>query len=125
MSLSLKYDSLLYDYTQGVAAHLFLASDAPQTVRKVRWQWLARDRRGKVFAQGKGVADSIAPQEVIPLGSLALRPPPETALGPVFVEVGLNDEGGRLLVERLHVLGASALEYPLAGLLAKGLKDRR
>ena len=97
VSLSLKYPSLLYDSAQGVSAQLFLVSDAPGTVRHLRWHWQARDRRGKVFAQGSGVADSIEPQGVIPLESLTLRPPPETALGPVFVELGLDDAEGRML----------------------------
>lgn len=123
VSLSLKYASLLYDPATGVSAQLFLASDAPRTVRKLRWHWQARDRRGKVFSRGSGVTDSIEPQGVIPLDSVTLRPPPETVLGPVFIELGLDDAKGRTLVERLHVFGATALQAPLAGLLAKGLRD--
>jgi beta-mannosidase len=124
VSLSLKYPSLLYDSAQGVTAQLFLASDAPETARKLRWHWQSRDRRGKVFSRGSGVADSIEPQGVIPLAPVTLRPPPETALGPVFIELGLDDANGRTLVERLHVFGATALQAPLAGLLANGLQDR-
>ena len=124
VSLSLKYSSLLYDPAQGVSAQLVLTSDAPETARRLRWHWQARDRRGKVFAHGSGVADSIAPQSVIPLDSMTLRPPPETALGPVFVELGLDDAEGRTLAERLHVFGAATLQAPLAGLLANGLQDR-
>ena len=124
VSLTLKYPSLLYDSAKGVSAQLFLASDAPATARNLHWHWQARDRRGKVFAHGNGVADSITPQGVLPLESITLRPPPETALGPVFVELGLQDADGQTLVERLHVFGAAALQAPLAGLWAKGLQDR-
>ena len=124
VSLSLKYPSLLYDPATGVSAQLFLTSDAPETTHKLRWHWQARDRRGKVFARSSGVSDSIEPQGVILLESVTLRPPPETALGPVFVELGLTDAKGRTLVERLHIFGAAALQAPLAGLLAKGLPDQ-
>jgi len=124
VSLSLKYASLLYDSAKGVSAQLFLTSDAPETARKLRWQWRARDRRGKVFAHGTGIVDSITPQGVIPVESVTLRPPPETALGPVFVELGLQDADGQTLVERLHVFGAAALQAPLAGLFANGMQDR-
>jgi beta-mannosidase len=124
VSLSLRYDSVFYHVKAGIEAELFLTSDAQRAATNLRWKWLARDRRGKVFARGSGVADSIEPQGVIPLKSLALRPPPETALGPVFVELGLDDAEGRPLVERLHVFGATALQAPLAGLVAKGLQDQ-
>ena len=77
VSLSLKYPSLLYDSAQGVSAQLLLASDAPETLRNLHWHWLARDRRGRVFAQGSGVAESITPQGVIPLESVTLHPPPQ------------------------------------------------
>ncbi|MCX6921624.1 MAG: hypothetical protein NT154_00160, partial [Verrucomicrobia bacterium] len=124
VSLSLKYSSLLYDPARGISAQLFLTSDAPETARKVRWHWQARDRRGKVFAHVSGVADSIAPQGVIPLESVTLRPPPETVLGPVFVELGLDDAEGRTLAERVHVFGAATLQAPFAGLLSTGVPDR-
>ena len=124
VSLSLQYPSLLYDPATGVSAQLFLASDAPATARHLHWHWRARDRHGKMFAEGSGVTDAIQPQGVIPLESLRLRPPRETALGPVFVELALTDAQGRTLAERLHVFGARAVRGPLAGLLRNGLPDR-
>jgi len=124
VSLSLKYPSLLYDPKQGVRAQLFLTSDASGTTRQLRWHWLARDRRGQVFARGAGLTHSLEPQGVIPLDSLVLHPPPETALGPVFVELELHDAEGRRLAERLHVFGAAAVQRPLAGLLVRGWPDR-
>ncbi len=123
LSLSLKYPSLLYDPAQGIPAQLFLASDAPATARQLRWHWKARDRRGTVFAQGQGVVDSIEPQGVRRLETLTLRPPPETALGPVFVELGLSDARGGPLVERLHLFGAASVQGPFSGLLRSGLPD--
>ena len=76
-----------------------------------------------VFAHGSGITDSIEPLEVILLSPLNLRPPPVTALGPVFVELALADAQDSMRVERLHVFGVTGVQGPLAGLLATGLSD--
>jgi beta-mannosidase len=123
VSLSLKYDSLLYDLAQGVSTQLFLASDAPATERQLHWRWLARDRCGQVFAQDQGTAAEIAPQEVIRLATMTLQPPKKTAYGPLFVEMRLSDDSGRLLTERIHVFGVAGSTAPLGGLLKAQLPD--
>jgi beta-mannosidase len=122
IALSLKYDSLLYEPKTGVRAELFLVSDAPQPVKNLRWKWLARDRRGHVFAQGNGKA-SISPIEVKSLGTISFQPPAKTAFGPVFVELRLEDAAGKILTERLHVFGPSGVADPLRGLIDNRLPD--
>jgi hypothetical protein len=116
LSLSLQYDSLLYDPATGVKAELWIVSDAPQPVQGLRWQWLARDRRGQVFARDLGTA-AIGPQEAKRLGTLELKPPAKTALGPIFVEMMLHNAAGSLLGERMHVFGVATANDPLGGLL--------
>ena len=116
LSLSLKYDSPFYPLDTGIKAELFLTSDAPQPAENLRWKWLARDRRGTVFARNEGTA-AIAPLEVKSLGAVTLTPPAKTVFGPIFVELRLEDSGGKLLTERLHVFGLANLPGPLAQLV--------
>jgi hypothetical protein len=115
VSISLRYDTLRFTAESGAQMELFLTSDAPSPASNLRWQWLARDRRGNVFARGEGVA-SIDPREVKSLGALALKPPAETAEGPLFVELRLSDHAGKLRAERMHVFRSNA-PGSLAGLL--------
>ena len=123
ISLTLQYDSLLYDPSAGVKAELYLASDAPQAAQALRWRWLARDRRGQVFAQGEGAA-AIGPQEVKRLAALDLKPPKQTAYGPLFVEMQLSDGSGRVLAERIHVFGIRGVRGSLGGLLKNRQPDQ-
>lgn len=122
VSLCLRYSSLFYDPAIGMKAELMLVSDAPQPMEGLRWRWLARDRRGRVFAKGEGKA-SIVPQQVVDLGAMLFRAPAETARGPVFVEMQLTDANGKRLTERLYVFAARGFSAPLAGLLDQHLAD--
>ena len=123
ISLSLKYESIFFSPSTGIKTELFLVSDAPSAAKDLRWRWLARDRRGMVFTKGEGTA-AIAPLEVKSLGAMMLKPPLKTALGPVFVEMRLEDASGRLLGERLHVFGADKVADALGGLLRNKVPDR-
>ncbi len=123
ISLSLKYDSILYDPAAGIDFEVWIASDAPEAARGLKWRLLARDRRGKKFADEQGTAD-IEPIEARKLRAVHLTPPKPTALGPVFVEMQLFDSAGRLLVERIHVFGAKSMQGPLGGLLRSRRPDR-
>ncbi len=117
VSLTLRYDSILYDPAQGLNAELWLTSDAPARVSDLSWQWVALDRRGDVITQSKG-SSSVLPQEAISLAQLNVKPPIETALGPIFVELQLRDKNGTLIAERLHIFGSdNAFVWPLDGLL--------
>ena len=86
ISLSLKYDTPFYPLDTGMKVEVFLISDAPQRAENLRWKWLARDRRGTVFAQNEGTA-SISPIEVQSLGEVQLKPPAKTIFGPIFMEL--------------------------------------
>jgi beta-mannosidase len=123
VSLSLKYDSLLYDPASGISIQLFLTSNAPAIARQIHWQWLARDRRGHIFDQKRGTATGIGPHEVKELATITLKPPKKTARGPLFVEMQLSDHLGRLLSERIHVFGVNDSTAPLGGLLRASLPD--
>ncbi len=123
ISLTLEYDSLLYDPSAGMKVELCLTSDAALAADKLRWRWLARDRRGQVFARGEGTA-AIKCQEVQRLAALELKPPAQTALGPIFVELQLWDGSGRLLAERVHVFSARGMRGPLGGLLKNRRQDK-
>ena len=116
ISLSLKYDTPFYPLDTGMKVELFLISDAPQRAENLRWKWLARDRRGTVFAQNAGTA-SISPLEVQSLGEVQLKPPAKTIFGPLFMELRLEDAHGRLLTERMHIFGLANLPTPLAQLV--------
>lgn len=118
ISLSLKMDSILYDAETGIQPELWLVSDAPQSAKGLRAKWLARDRKGDVFARGDATAD-IDPGEVKSLGSISLHPPQQTIEGPVFVELQLTDAAGKLLTERVQFFGNADMACPLAGLLKK------
>jgi beta-mannosidase len=116
ISLSLKIDSCLYTPATGINAELFLVSDAPQAATGLHAKWVARDREGTVFDHGESTA-SIAPLEVKSLGTITVHPPDQTIGGPVFVELRLEDSGGKLLVERVEIFGRADLPHPFAGLL--------
>jgi beta-mannosidase len=116
LSLSLRYASPFYDPRTGFRAQLYLTSDAPEPAADLRWSWLARDRRGRIFAHGGGTA-GIEPLEVKPLGEVLLRPPTRTCFGPLFVETRIENPAGNLLAERLYLLGLEGVVGPLAGLL--------
>jgi len=116
ISLSLRMDGALFCKFQGLKPQLFLVSDAARAATGLRWQWLARDGHGRVFARNQGVAD-IRPLEVKALGSVDLQ-----AAGPnlpdlVFVELRLESAQGGLLTERLQVFAERDVAGPLAGLL--------
>jgi beta-mannosidase len=104
ISLSLKYDSILYDPASGINLEVWLTSDVPKATRGLQWWLLARDRRGTVFDREQGTS-AIKPLEVKQLKTLHLMPPKETALGPILVEMQLLDAQGTLLTERLHLFG--------------------
>ena len=122
VSLSLKYDRVFYPLKQGLKAELFLTSDAPQRTENLRWSWIARDRRGAVFAQKNGHA-SVAPLEVQLLDAIAVMPPEKTVLGPVFMELRLEDAVGKLITERLHIFAMANQLHPFGKLVGKGGAD--
>jgi beta-mannosidase len=115
ISLSLQYPSVFCLSQDGIQAKPYLTSDAPQSAEHLKWQWLARDRRGTVLGRSEA-ATSIGPHEVKCLGTISIKPPAATALGPVFVELQLHTAEGTLLAERIHVFGTAA-RASLAGLL--------
>lgn len=123
VSLTLKYDSLLYDPVKGIRAELFLTSDAPARVDNLNWSWIALDRRGEIVGSGKGTV-TIDPIEVKSLATLSLKPQAKTVFGPLFVELRLADGDGKVLGERLHIFGADGIDSPLAGLLRNTGEDR-
>jgi len=112
--LSLRYDSVMYAPEAGIHAELFLVSDAPGDAAGLRWQWLARNRTGKVLARGAGTA-AIRPLEVKSLAAISLKPDADVG-GPVLVEMRLCDASGEPLTERVQVFGPAG-RAPLAGLL--------
>ena len=122
IALTLKYDSLFYEPNAGVKTELFLVSDAPRLAENLHWKWLARDRRGQVFAHNEGTT-LISPLEVKSLGTILLQPPPKTAFGPMFLELRLEDAADKLFTERLHVFGLTGVADPLRGLLDNQYAD--
>jgi len=119
ISLSLRYDSVLYAASDGIKAVLFMVSDAPAAVTGLRWNWLARDQNGNVFTHGGGTA-GIQPREVKSLTPLALQPVGDAAKGLVFVEMRLEDHSGKLLTERVQIFGPAIGRF--AGLLKNEAK---
>ena len=117
VSLTLRYDSILYDPAVGLNAALWLTSDAPAPASDLSWGWVARDRRGDVITQSSGTS-SILPQQAIQLAQVNVKPPAQTALGPILVELRLKDKSGKILAERLHVFGSdNTFVWPFDGLL--------
>ena len=124
VSLTLRYQSNLYEPSSGLKPDLWLASDAPATVEGVHWSWTARDRRGRLLGQDSGTAASINPGEAYELRKLDIKLLPESALGPVVVELRAQDAQGRTLSERAHVFGTlNTTAWPFDGLLRNGLPD--
>ena len=83
----------------------------------IRWTWTARDRRGHVLGHDSGSA-SINPREAHALQKLAIKLLPETALGPIVVELHAEDSHGRVLSDRIHIFGThNSSAWPLDGLL--------
>ncbi|MEI6238978.1 MAG: sugar-binding domain-containing protein [Planctomycetia bacterium] len=122
LSLSLKYESVFYPLHEGMKTELFLTSDAPEPAENLRWSWIARDRRGTVFARDEGTA-SIAPIESTSLGAITLMPPAQTSFGPIFMELRLEDSSGRLVAERLHIFAPAELSTPFAQLVKNRAAD--
>ena len=117
VSLTLRYDSILYDSAVGLHAGLWLTSDAPASLSDLTWQWVARDRRGDTIAQARGTS-SILPQQAVQLTELNVKPSAQTALGPILLELQLKDKSGTLLAERLHLFGSdNVFFWPFDGLL--------
>ncbi len=116
VSLALRIEDAFYAPATGVKTELFLVSDAPQPASGLRWKWLARDRRGTVFARDEGKAD-IKPLEVKSLGTLILNPSQKESAGLIFVELRLEAADGKLLTERLEIFGERDAAGPFAGLL--------
>ena len=122
LSLSLKYNTVFYPLDKGMKTELFLASDLPKPAENLHWKWVARDRRGDIFAHNEGTA-SINPIEVKSLGELTLTPPEKTSFGPIFMELRLEDNKGKLLTERLHIFGLANLPAPFARLVQNSGTD--
>jgi hypothetical protein len=74
-----------------------------------------------VIARNQGRA-SIAPQGVLRLDAIAVKPPAPTASGPVFIELQLFNAENVLLTERIHVFGL-AMQGSLGGLLKNRTQD--
>ncbi|MCL5099346.1 MAG: glutamine amidotransferase, partial [Candidatus Omnitrophica bacterium] len=115
-ALALRYNSIQYDPALGIDTELWLVSDAPHALSGLQWRWLARDRRGEVIGQDHGTA-SVESQEALRLGAVSVKPPTQTALGPLLVELQLADATGKLLTERLYAFGADTVAGPLRGLI--------
>ncbi len=123
VSLTLRYDSVLYDPAAGLNAALWLTGDAPALVADLSWAWVARDRRGDVITRASGTS-SILPQQAIKLADVNVKPPAQTALGPIFVELSVKDKSGKLVAERLHIFGSdNSFVWPFDGLLRNSGPD--
>ncbi len=116
ISLSLRIGDAFYKPADGVKAELSLVSDAAQSGSGIRWSWLARDRNGKVFDRGSGVAD-MQPLEVKMLGTINPKLSGKEATGLVFVEMRVESADGKPLTERVQVFGERGQKGPFAGLL--------
>jgi beta-mannosidase len=116
VSLSLKFDRLLYQPARGLQVEVWLTSDSPTPATGLSWQLRARDRQGRVFATEEGTA-SIDPLQAKALRALSLPIPRETAYGPILVETRLLDAAHKTLQERLQLFGCDLLETPFRGLM--------
>ena len=123
ISLSLRYNSIFYDLSEDINAEAWLVSDAPQLASGLKWQWVARERRGHVIDQSQGTA-SISPGEIKKLETIQVKLPQQTAFGPIFIELQLSDAVGTLLTERIHVFGMAGVNGPLGGLLRNKELDK-
>ena len=122
ITIGIRQDAILYDPTKPVEVSLRVQNDSGSEQKDLRWSWVARDRRGNVFAQNKGTVTA-AHQASAVAEEIKLTPPRETALGPIFLELSLADAAGKTLTERLHVLSSNWTEAPLRGMLDDTLGD--
>ena len=122
ITIGIRQDAILYDPTKPVEVSLRVQNDSGSEQKDLRWSWVARDRRGNVFAQNKGTV-AAAHQVSAVAEEIKLTPPRETALGPIFLELALADATGKTLTERIHVLSSNWTEAPLRGLLDGTLGD--
>jgi beta-mannosidase len=122
ISLSLRYDSVLYPLDKGIQAELFLTSDFSEAVSGLRWKWLARDRRGTILAKGDGQS-SIEPLQTQRLAEIRVKPPKTTVYGPIFVELALRNADGRMLGERLYLFAVDGVKASMAGVLKNRQAD--
>jgi len=122
ITIGIRQESMLYDPGKPVEVSLRVQNDSGSEQKDLRWSWVARDRRGNVFAQNKGTVTA-AHQLSAVAEEIKLTPPRETALGPVFLELALADATGKTLTERIHVLSSNWTEAPLRGLLDNTLGD--
>ena len=122
ITIGIRQDAILYDPTKPVEISLRVQNDSGSEQKDLRWSWVARDRRGNVFAQNKGTVTA-AHQVSAVAEEIKLTPPRETALGPIFLELALADATGKMLTERIHVLSSNWTEAPLRGMLDGTLGD--
>lgn len=116
ISIQLRYDSLCFDFFKDSYADIRIVSDAPALVKNLSWEWVLRDRLGRVYSNG-GDSTDIAPLEVKVLKKICLSPPENMKYGPILAELTLRDEGGAIVAERLYIFGAKGVYAPLRSLL--------
>ncbi len=122
VSICLLFDSIFYNSTDSSYADVIVNSDAPELVFNLRWEWVLRDRRGRILRTDSGVLDSIEPVSSVKIATVKINPPIEMKLGPVFLELRLS-KNGEIISERVQVFAMKGVIAPLAGLLNPDLPD--
>lgn len=122
ISICLHFESVFYNSTDSSYADVILNSDAPETVYDLRWEWVLRDRRGRVYRSNSGVLPSIDPVTCVKVDTAKINPSLEMKLGPVFMELRLF-RGEERISERVQFFAMKGVIAPLAGLINKEMPD--
>jgi len=116
ISLSLKYESSLYDPSAGLKAEVWLACDVAEPATNLRWRWTVRDIGGRVLSQFEDRA-SIEPLQAFKLGDIITGPLDAEAARHLLVELRLANAQGSLLSERIELFGPADEPAPFAAFL--------
>lgn len=122
VTLSLQYDSNLYEAATGFRAAVWLVSDAPEPAAALQWEWRATDHQGRQLAHNRGYS-GVLPQQALAVDYIVLPPTGETA-GIILLELRLRDDDDQILTERWEIVGIAGQDSPLQGMLPGATGDQ-
>ena len=122
VSICVIVDSIFYNSSDSSFADVIVNSDAPDPLYNLRWEWVLRDKRGRIYRSNDGTINVINSVETVKVDTIKINPPIEMKPGPVFLELRLYN-ADKLISERVQLFAMKGIIAPFGGLLDKKLPD--